>query len=239
MDVDRITGGLAHPEAAVRLEAAAACEAALKDELEAGRSDWEPLVAALLPALMKGIGDPHKGVQVHSANCLQFLAYQSGAVTDALRRALAGPDAWTAWGAAIVVARMGVWYPELAAALSGAMGAQDKDVRWAAAGFTLQLGRTYPAAVAAAIATLYVDNPLARKMAAYCLGAMGEYADVEAPLAKRLSDPDRDVRRAAILALDKLPRRSPAVLAQIAALRQDPDEFVRRTSNAVAAKYGA
>jgi hypothetical protein len=108
-DIDRILGGLSDPDAGVRLSAAAALEEALREELEQGRLDWEGLVSAVLPGLIEAIGDPYKGVQVHAAGCLQFLAYQSGAVLPALRAAMAGPDAWRAWGAALVGARTGLW----------------------------------------------------------------------------------------------------------------------------------
>lgn len=235
-DIERILQGLADEESATRLSAAAALETALKEELEAGRADWEELVAQLLPALIQGVGDAHKGVQVHSANCLEFLSYQSQAVVPALREAMAGADGWRAWGAAIVTARMGYWFPEMARALGGAFGAADRDVRWAAAGFSLQLGRSHPEAVAMVKQVLTTENPLARKMAAYCLGAMGQFAEVEPALAAQLGDPDRDARRAVILAIDKLPRVSDPVRTQIEALRSDPDEFIRRTASVVAAK---
>lgn len=237
-DLERILAGLRSAEAAERLSAAVAVEQALKDELEQGRADWAPLVEQALPALIAGIGDPHKGVQVHAANCLEFFAYQSERVLPALRAVMAGPDTWQAWGAALVTARMGVWFPEMAAALGAAFGAKDRDVRWAAAGFSLQLGRKYPEAVAMAKGALTSANPLARKMAAYCLGAMGQYAQVEPELAAQLADPERDVRRAVILAIDKLPQVSPEVQQRIAALRKDPDEYIRRTASAVAAKFG-
>lgn len=238
-DLTRILSGLAASDESIRLSAAHALEQALKEELEAGRTAWADLAAELLPALIAAIGDRNKGVQVHAANCLQFLAYQSEAVLPALRQAMGQADAWQAWGAAIVFARMGLWAPEVGPALSAAMGAADRDVRWAAAGYSLSLGRSHPEAVAMATATLGAENPVARKMAAYCLGAMGAYADVESALAERLGDPHRDVRRAVILALDKLPETSPGVRAKIAALREDGDLFVRRTAAAVAAKMGA
>lgn len=237
-DLNRMLDGMQAADAETRLSAAVALESYLKDELEGGRIDWAPLVEQLLPALIRGIGDSNKGVQVHSANCLEFLAHQSDKVVPALREAMSGSDAWRAWGAAIVIARMGYWLPEMGPALGAAMGAQDKDVRWAAAGFCLQLGRAYPEAVATAKEALQAENPLARKMAAYCLGAMGAYAAVEADLAARLRDPERDVRRSVILAIDKLPSISELVLSEIASLRQDQDEFVRRTADAVAAKRG-
>ncbi|MFZ5828259.1 MAG: HEAT repeat domain-containing protein [Bacillota bacterium] len=237
-DLDRILTGMNDPDEATRLSAAYGLEQALKEELEAGRTDWEPLAGRILPVLIEGIGDQHKGVQVHSANCLQFLAYQSEAVIPALREAMRGAGSWRAWGAAIVFARLGLWSPEVGPALAGAMGARDRDVRWAAAGYALQLGRKYPEAVEMVMQTLASPEPLARKMAAYCLGAMGEYADVEAVLAGRLTDPERDVRRSVILAIAKLPQVSEPVLQQIAALRHDPDLYVQRTADAVARKYG-
>lgn len=237
-DLDRIAAGLSDPDPATALSAAATLEQALKEELEVGRADWEPLVGLLLRPLVEALGHSHKGVQVHSANCLQFLSFQSEAVVPALREAIQGPDNWRGWGAALVAARMGLWFPEMAQVLQGAMGAADRDVRWAAAGFTLQLGRSRPEAVAAAKSTLLDPNPLARKMAAHLLGTMGGYTEVEADLAARLDDPDRDARRAVILAIDKLPRVSRETKERIAAMRKDPDEFIRRTAAAVAARFG-
>lgn len=237
-DLERILTAMRHADTETRLSATAALEQALKAELEGGRLDWEPLVQQTLPVLVESIGDRHKGVQVHSANCLEFLSYQSPAVIPALRAAMAGPESWRAWGAAIVVARLNLWFPEMDGALSAAMGADDRDVRWAAAGYSLQLGRKYAEAVEMARRTLRGDNMLGRKMAAYCLGAMGAYAPVEEALAAQLEDPERDVRRAVILAIDKLPQVSDAVRHRIAGMRKDPDDFVRRTASAVAAKFG-
>ncbi|HYF93660.1 MAG TPA: hypothetical protein VD969_15710 [Symbiobacteriaceae bacterium] len=237
-ELQGIVAGLRSAEAAIRLSAAAALEEALKEEVERGRMTWDDVVAAVLPELVAGLGDAGKGVQVHAANCLEFLSYHSPAVLPALRAALAGPDRWRAWGAALVGARLGLWCAEMGPALQEAMGAADRDVRWAAAGCCLQLGRRHGEAVAAAKGALLGANPLARKMGAYCLGAMGQYADVEADLAGRLDDAERDVRRAVILGIDKLPRVSERVQARIAAMRGDPDEYVRRTAAAVAAKFG-
>lgn len=237
-DLNAIQEGLQSRERGIRLAAAQALERVMKAELEAGRTDWSDLVGRFLPLLIAGIGDGEKGVQVHCANCLQFLAYQSEAVLPALRQALQPAHSRRAWGTAIVLARLGLWSGEVGQALAAAMGASDRDVRWAAAGFALELGRKNPGAVATVKATLRDGEPRARKMAAYCLGAMGAYADVEATLTAGLSDPDRDVRRAAVVALQKLPRVSPAAGRQVAALRQDPDPFVRRTADAVARRWG-
>lgn len=237
-DVGALIQGLASPDASVRLSAAYDLEEALKEELEQGRTDWEGLVSAAVPALIRGLGDSHKGVQVHTGNCVEFLSYQSPTVLPALRTALVAADRWQAWGAALVGARMGLWCEEMGPALRDAMGAADRDVRWAAAGFCLQLGRKYTEAVDTVRATLVSQNPLARKMAAYCLGAMGQYAQVETDLAARLGDAERDVRRAVILGIDKLPRVSGPVQERIRAMRNDPDEYVRRTAAAVAAKFG-
>lgn len=229
---------LADPGMAVRLAAAQSLEAAFHAELENGRRDWAPLVTDFLALLIQGLGDRHKGVQVHSANCLEFLAYQSESVVPALREALAGPDRWRAWGAALVVARMGLWTPEVGPALAGAMGAQDRDVRWAAASLALRLARVHPSAVDLVKETLRDPNPTARKMAAYCLGAVGAFTSVVGELAAALPDPERDVRRAVILAIDKLPEVPEPVRTAVAAYREDPDVFVQRTAKAVAAKWG-
>jgi len=233
-DLERILTGLVADDASTRLSAAYAMEQALHEEMDGGRTNWADLTDRLLPLLIQGIGDQNKGVQVHSANCLQFLAYQSEQIIPALRAAMADPTAWRAWGAAIVFARMGLWAPEVGPALAAAMGASDRDVRWAAAGYALQLGRSHSEAVAMVRQTLGSPDPLARKMATYCLGAMGAFAPVEDDLANRLADPDRDVRRAALLALNRQPQVSDPVRDQIAALCADPDPFVQRTAAAVA-----
>jgi HEAT repeat protein len=237
-DLESLRADLADKATSVRLAAAQGLEAAFHAELDEGRRDWAPLVADFLPLLIQGLGDPHKGVQVHSANCLEFLAYQSEAVVPALREALAGADRWQAWGAALVVARMGLWTPEIGPALAGAMGARDRDVRWAAASLTLKLARVHPSAIAMVKETLADPNPTARKMAAYCLGAVGAFAPVVDELAAALPDPEFDVRRAVILAIDKLPSVPESVQVAVAAFRRDPDLFVQRTAAAVAAKWG-
>jgi len=234
----QIRAGLASPDGKRRVQAAREMEAVLSARLDEGETDWTPVIDALLPSMVAGLGDPEKGVQVHCANCLEFLAYQSEAVVPALRAALKPPEGRQAWTAAFVLARLGLWSDEVGEALSAAMGAPDRDTRWAAAGFALGLGRAHPECVAMVRRTLRAPVPNARKMAAYCLGAMGEYADVAADLADRLADPDRDVRRAAVLALNRLPHVDAAIRQAVARLRQDPDEFVRRAADAVAARWG-
>lgn len=242
-DIARSIEALSHSDPEVRLSAASALQQWLGDLLDAqtDATGFERLLSHaypdLLPALVSALGDPHKGVQVTAANSLQFLAYQSAAVIPLLRGAMAGAP-WRAWGAAIVCARMNLWFPEMEGALAGALGSPNRDVRWAAANLLVQLGRRHGEAVAAAQGALAGDKPTARKMGAYCLGAMGEYTAVADSLAGALADGERDVRRAAILALDKLPRLSPQTLDRIAALREDPDVYVRRSADAVARKKG-
>lgn len=237
-DFDRILLGMQSPETETTLSATVAMQRLIQEEAVGGRTDWASVIEASLQVLIRTLGHPYKGVQVHAATCLELLSLQSQSVLPALREAVIGGDLWQAWGAAHVLARLKLWYPEMAPALRSALGSIDKDVRWAAAGHSLQLGRKYPAAVVMVREALRDANPLARKMAAYTLGAVGTFNDVEADLAGCLGDADRDVRRAVILAINKLPRVSPAVQQRIAALRRDPDEFIRRTASVVAAKFG-
>ncbi len=234
----RIQAGLASPDGQSRLRAAREMEALLSARLDEGASDWTRVVDALLTPMLAGLGDSEKGVQVHCANCLELLAHRSEAVIPALCAALTPPDGRQAWTAAFVLARLGLWSAEVGEALASALGAPDRDTRWAAAGFAVALGRSHPDCVAVVRRTLRSPNAVARKMAAYCLGAMGEYAHVAADLAERLADPERDVRRAAVLALNRLPHVDPAIQRAVARLRQDPDEFVRRAADAVAARWG-
>lgn len=221
-------------EAAERLRAAKTLEQVLLDELERGQTAWEPLAKELIPVLIGCLGDPEKGVQVHAANCLEFLSYQSAAVLPALRAAVGGAFRPQAWTAALVAARLDLWAPEMGDALREALGAPDRDLRWAAAHAIRQLSRTHPEAAAVVVGTLSDPNPIARRMAAYCLGALGKDGAGEAPLEPLLADADPTVRRAALLALARLPALSQEMLTQVAALQADPDPFVRRTAAAVA-----
>jgi len=237
-ELERATRRLASADPGERVAAARDLEAHLTALLAAGATGGAPLAERLLPALVKGLGDTEKGVQVHCANCLQLLAPHSGAVLPALREALTPPDERRAWGAAFVAGRLGFWSAGVGRALAAAMGAPDRDIRWAAADLAVALGRAHPECVEMAKETLQSPVPAARKMAAYCLGAMGAYADVAGALAGRLADPDRDVRRAAVLALNRLPRVPADVQRQVVSLRQDPDQFVRRAADAVARRWG-
>lgn len=254
MDGSQMIGGLTSADAEERLAAVLALENWLGALLESGlTSDQlahqvEQADPRLLEKLVGALGDEHKGVQVTAATCLQFLAHQTPLVLPRLREAMApaardglaaAPASRRAWNAAIICARMKLWFPEMGPALTAALGAQDRDVRWAAAHALLALGRDHGAAVDAALGALGALGAGARKMAAYCLGAMGQYAPVEGALAGALADPERDVRRAAILALDKLPALSAGTLVQIQALEADPDLMVRRTATAVAAKWAS
>ena len=230
-----------------RLHAAKTLEDLLKEELEHGRSDWEPLAQQLTPALIHRLSDRVKGVQVHAANCLEFLAYQSELVLPALRTAMGGAHRQERWLAALIAARLGLWLPEMSPALEDALGAEDRDLRWAAAHLSVRLCRTHQKAVPMILQSLKSPNPTARRMAAYCLGALecdaavvqplrdslGSAPALEQSLVAALTDADPTVRRAALLALHRLRSLSPAALERMAALQADPDPFVRRTATAV------
>lgn len=195
----------------------------------------------LVENLIQALGDRHKGVQVHAAECLEVLAHFSAEVLPALQRTLAATDHWQAWGAAIVLARLGIWNPQVGSALVGAMGSHNRDLRWAAANLVLRLaeqqGRPL---VELCVAAVEDPEPVRRKMLAYLLGEMGRrgYTDSEPALFPLLSDPERDVRRAAVLALDRQGGLSPRAREQLQALAAaDPDEFVRRTAAGVMDKH--
>lgn len=226
---------LASDEEPLHLHAAQALEHALKEELEQGRTAWEPLAQQMTPVLIRCLCDRQKGVQVHAANCLEFLSYQSDLVLPALRAAMESADRQQRWLAALVAARLGLWLPEMGPALSDALGAADRDLRWAAAHCSLQLCRTHQEALAMILQSLQSPNPIARRMAAYCLGALGTAA-MEQTLLAALADADPTVRRAALLALHRLASLSPEALSHMAALQADPDLFVRRTAAAVSAR---
>jgi len=228
---------MADADIETRLTAVATLEHALSLHKRDAQTEWADLVGQVLPSLLRGLGDAYKGVQVHSANCLELLSPHSPAVVPALRESMAGPDTWRAWGAALVAARMGRWFPEMGPALGAALGCADRDVRWAAASLAFQLGRSQPQAVALVMDALRSANPVTRKMAAYCLGAMGSYTPVETVLAEGLDDAERDVRRATVVAIDKLPAVSAAIRSRVVNLQADPDLYVRRTAVAVAARF--
>lgn len=244
LGLDRILPGLESAQDSERLAAARALDEhlrALAGKAEEAAVDgtegsWPQVAERCLPALVRALGDPHKGVQVHGANCLQTLLPHVPEVTPRLADAMSSPDRWQAWAAALAAARAGLWLVPMQDALGGALGAEDRDVRWAAAGLTVKLGRTHPEAVALVKGALLNGLPLARRMAAYALAAIGCYSSVESELVQALKDPDRNVRRAAVLALGKLPAVSRESVAAVAALQSDPDVFVGRAARAVSAR---
>lgn len=227
-----------------RLNAAAA----LSDWLRQSVADSAALEAslheqpALVPALVQGLGDLHKGVQVHCAECLEVLAHFSPAVLPGLCGALTATDTWHSWGAAIVLARLRLWREEMGPALAGALGSGNRDVRWAAADLLLRLAEQHRAGpVSVAMEATRDPNITTRKMAAYLLGELGSrnLCSAEAALLPLLADEHRDVRRATILGLDRLGPLSPESRARFAAMQtDDPDEFVRRTAAGVLRKRG-
>lgn len=243
LELDRTLAALADPaDAAGRLGAAAALARWLQETLPDSGAVAAALQAHpdLVAALVAGLGDRHKGVQVHCAECLEVLAHFSPEVLPALHGALTTTDAWHSWGAAIVLARLQLWREEMGPALAGALGSADRDVRWAAANLLLRLAGVQGEPVTAVVMEAVRDlNPTARKMAAYLLGELGArgLAGAEAALLPLLADAERDVRRAAILALDRLGQMPPATRERIAAMATaDPDEFVRRTAGGVLQK---
>ncbi|MFO7173092.1 MAG: HEAT repeat domain-containing protein [Bacillota bacterium] len=228
-----------------RLAAAASISRWLAEAVATPEQVGEALAAHpdLVGSLVQALGDRHKGVQVHAAECLEVLAHFSPEVVPALRSALQSGDPWHAWAAAIVLARLNLWWPEMGPALAGAMGSRNRDLRWAAASLVLRLAERYGRPLAdLAMAAARDPDPVRRKMAGYLVGEMGrrQYLEAEPVLLPLLEDPEPEVRRAGILALNRQPSLSPAArerLGQIAGA--DPDPFVRRTAAAVLSRRPA
>jgi HEAT repeat protein len=202
----------------------------------------DPAAVLLVDALVPALGDPVRAVWRAASDALVAIARRDPGVWPALRGALSSPDARTRQIAALVGARIAPRELRLLPPLVEALGSDDGYTRWGAARALVELGQTQGEVHPLVLHLAQTDpNPVARRMAAFCLRDLAP-DDPRTASALLAASRDRDLRvhRAAISALAALvapPREVEERLRE--ALEQDPDAASRRIAAAVLRTLGS
>lgn len=164
-----------------------------------------------------------------AAEELVRLGREGGATVGYVRVALADADARRRWGAAYVLYRLGARDEEVFLAAVEALGAADRDVRWAAATMVVALASSDAERCRQLRAVVADGEPVACKMALYCLRDLGGENDRTFVDALTKSDPA--VRLAAVAGLARAPALSESgVDALLAVVQNDRESGVRRAA---------
>jgi len=183
----------------------------------------------MLGRLIRLLAADAKAQRRAAAEDLIALARESDEAVSALRDALADKDWRRRWGAAFALYRLGMTDDGVFEAVLGALGAPDGDVRWAAVGIVVALALSDSERRRRIRAVVADREPIASKMALYCLRDLGD--EGEAWFADALAQGDPGVRRAAISGLARLSVLSgESVDALLAVVQSDPEPGVRRAA---------
>jgi HEAT repeat protein len=214
---------LRSPDPALRRDA---CRAAAAD----------PAAVLLVEVLVPVLGDPVRAVWCAASDALVAIARRDPGVWPSLRSALASPDARTRRIAALAGARIAPRELRLLPPLVEALGCDDGTARWSAARALVELGQTQGEVHPLVLHLAQTDpNPVARRMAAFCLRDLApDDPRTAAALLAASRDGDLRVHRAALSALAALLAPPPEVEARLReVLEQDPDRASRRIAAAV------
>jgi HEAT repeat protein len=201
----------------------------------------DPAAVLLVDALVPALGDPVRAVWRAASDALVAIARRDPGVWPALRGALSSPDAPTRRAAALAGARIAPRELRLLPPLVDALGSDDRYVRWGAARALVELGQTQGEVHPLVLHLAQTDpNPVARRMAAFCLRDLApDDPRTAAALLDASRDSDLRVHRAALSALASLlapPREVEERLRD--ALESDPDAASRRIATAVLRTLG-
>jgi HEAT repeat protein len=186
--------------------------------------------------LVACLGDEYKAVQRRAADALAAVHGDGVTVTDRVRAALAATTLRHRWGAAYALSRLGVLDATALPVLVEVLGSDDGDRRWAAAQMIVGLASD-SVVIVALRGLLAAPNPMARKMALYCLRDLGRsWAGSDAVLVAALADSDPAVRLAALNAAPVLAVDREAMAAACARLLGDVDAGVSRAAAPTLAK---
>ena len=153
-----------------------------------------PLSDRAVAALARCLGAESKAVQRRAADAIAAVSRRDRRVIAAAREALASAGSRGRWGAAYALGAIGAeaFAMDSADSLLEALASADGDVRWAAAELVVRLGREHPRQIRTRLAQLAArGDPVARRMALYCLrdlGAAGEGVIALAESASRAED---------------------------------------------------
>ena len=202
----------------------------------------DPAAVLLVDALVPVLGDPVRAVWRAAGDALVAIARRDPGVWPALRAAFGSPNARTRRIAALVGARLAPRELRLLPPLVEALGSDDGTERWAAARALVELGRTQGEVHPLVLHLAQTDpNPVARRMAAFCLRDLApDDPRTAAALLAASRDGDLRVHRAALSALGALLGPPPEVEERLReALEQDPDGASRRIAAAVLRGLGS
>ena len=202
----------------------------------------DPSAVLLVDALVPALGDPVRAVWRAASDALVAIARRDAGVWSALRAALTSPDAPTRHVAALTGARIAPRELRLLPPLVEALGSDDRTARWGAARALVELGQTQGEVHPLLLHLAQADpNPVARRMAAFCLRDLApDDPRTATALLAASRDGDLRVHRAALSALAALvapPREVEERLREV--LESDPDAASRRIAAAVLRVLGA
>jgi HEAT repeat protein len=193
------------------------------------------LAAEAVDAITACLGADSKTVRRRAADALAALARCDPATVAAIRPHLKSANQRIRFGAAYALGAVGddALTLDAAAALCEALGNSDGDLRWAAAELIVRLGRAHPKEIREELLALVSSaNPVARKMALYCLRDLG-VRDIKVldAVAAAIRDGDAHVRLAALALLSaSFASHNAAASLMLERLDSDRDVGVRRAA---------
>jgi HEAT repeat protein len=193
------------------------------------------LAAEAIDAITGCLGADSKPVRRRAADALAALARCDPAIVTAIRPYLQSANRRIRFGAAYALGAVGddALTLDAAAALCEALGNSDGDLRWAAAELIVRLGRAHPKEIREELLALVRSaNPVARKMALYCLRDLGvQGIKVLDAVAAAIRDGDAHVRLAALALLSaSFASHDAAASLILERLDSDRDVGVRRAA---------
>lgn len=193
-----------------------------------------------LDALRDCLGDGRKLVQRCAAECCARLGERDARVEGLLRRSLADDSPRLRWGAAYALAQMGSFPDEALDVLLEELGTADRDLRWAAVDLmTRAAGERRGAVIGRLTQACGSESAGTRKMAAYCLRDIGtESEEAFRCVTELLSDPNREVRLAALAAIARLAADARMAARLLLPKLADADARVRRAAAATLGRVG-
>ncbi len=202
----------------------------------------DPAAVLLVDALVPLLGDPVRAVWRAASDALVAIGARDAGVWRALRATLVHPDPRTRRVAALTGARLAPRELRLLPPLVEALGSDDGYLRWGSARALALLGRTQGEVHPLLLHIAQADpNPVARRMAAFCLRDLApDDPRTATALVAASRDAELRVRRAALSALASLLDPPRAVEERLReALEGDADGASRRIAAAVLRSLGA
>jgi HEAT repeat protein len=191
-----------------------------------------------IDALVACLGHGGRGVPRRAAELLATLEGKGAPIRERLLATLGSSRPGERWGATFALARCGPVPLAAVPVLLETVAGDDGDKRWAAAAIIAGM-RDRPEIPDALVRLVRDGEPVARKMALYCLRDIGcSSAPVDDALRAALGDPEPAVRLAALSALAHLAADRSAAGGRLIAALGDPEARVRRAAAAALGVLG-